>query len=60
MNDVATKSARKAEEVLAATPSRFAIQQFDEIALGDTPPYLVRGLVPTKGLTVVWGPPKCG
>lgn len=61
MNDVAARSAHKVEEVMAnAAPARFNIQQFDEIMLGDTPPYLVRDLIPTKGLTVVWGPPKCG
>lgn len=41
-------------------PPRFTIQQFDEIKLGDTPPFLVREMIPTMGLTVVWGPPKCG
>ena len=61
MNDVAAQSARRAEEALANAPlGRFTIQQFDEIVLGDTPPYLVRGLIPTKGLTIIWGPPKCG
>ena len=23
-------------------------------------PYLIHGLIPAKGLTVAWGPPKCG
>jgi RecA-family ATPase len=24
------------------------------------PAYLVKGLIPSAGLTVIWGPPKCG
>jgi hypothetical protein len=34
---------------------------FDEIRLDpDARPYRVKGLIPTEGLTVVWGPPKSG
>jgi hypothetical protein len=39
---------------------RFQLIAFDEIALDTTPAYLVKGLVPRVGLTVIWGPPKCG
>jgi hypothetical protein len=33
---------------------------FNSIALGTDRRYLVKGLIPFPGLTVVWGPPKCG
>jgi hypothetical protein len=38
----------------------FTLVRFCDIQLGKEPPYLVRGLIPREGLTVVWGPPKCG
>jgi hypothetical protein len=33
---------------------------FDDIKLTTRPQYLVKGLIPRVGLTVAWGPPKCG
>ena len=33
---------------------------FSEIRLGNQRRYLVKGLIPRTGLTVVWGPPKSG
>jgi len=33
---------------------------FDEIKLGAESRYLVKGLIPRVGLSVIWGPPKCG
>jgi len=33
---------------------------FDDIKLGVQRRYLIKGLIPRVGLTVVWGPPKCG
>jgi hypothetical protein len=39
---------------------RFRLIPFDKIALGSEPSYLVKRLIPRVGLTVVWGPPKCG
>lgn len=33
---------------------------FDEITLGAESRYLVKGLIPRVGLSVIWGPPKCG
>ena len=33
---------------------------FDEITLGTQRRDLVKGLIPRVGLTVAWGPPKCG
>ncbi|WP_395697974.1 AAA family ATPase [Methylocella sp.] len=42
------------------TRARFSLIPFGKIKLDTTPSYLVKGLVPRVGLTVVWGPPKCG
>jgi len=39
---------------------RFKLVPFDEIKLGTQRRYLVKGLIPRVGLTVIWGPPKCG
>jgi hypothetical protein len=39
---------------------RFRLVPFDRIVLGSEPVYLVKKLIPRTGLTVVWGPPKCG
>lgn len=39
---------------------RFKLVPFDEIRLGTQRRYLVKGLIPRVGLTVIWGPPKCG
>ena len=44
-----------------AAPARtFALIPFDKIKLDTTPAYLVKGIVPRVGLSVIWGPPKCG
>jgi hypothetical protein len=39
---------------------QFQLIPFDKIALGAERVYLVKGIIPRTGLTVVWGPPKCG
>jgi hypothetical protein len=38
----------------------FKLTRFDAVLLGSSAVYLVKGLAPTGGLTVVWGPPKSG
>jgi hypothetical protein len=38
----------------------FKLIQFDDLALATGRNYLVKGLVPRRGLVVAWGPPKCG
>src|SRR5262245_32979896 len=43
-----------------AQPARFTLTRFDKILFTTSAVYLVHGLVPTAGLTVVWGPYKCG
>ena len=44
----------------AAPPRRFELIPFDEIQVGGAPSYLVRGLIPRHGLTLVFGPMKSG
>lgn len=39
---------------------RFPLRSFDAITVDPTQRYLVKGLIPTGGLIVFWGPPKCG
>ena len=39
---------------------RFALTPFDQIQIGSAAVYLIKGIIPRTGLTVVWGPPKCG
>jgi RecA-family ATPase len=39
---------------------QFELIPFDKVSLDTTPAHLVKGLIPRCGLTVVWGPPKCG
>ncbi|MGJ0505313.1 MAG: AAA family ATPase [Methylocystis sp.] len=40
--------------------ARFQLVRFDEIKPASGTSYLVKGLIPSCGLTVIWGPPKCG
>jgi hypothetical protein len=47
-------------EPKAPTPSRLALVPFDQIELDRAPACLVKNLIPREGLTVIWGPPKCG
>jgi hypothetical protein len=39
---------------------RIRLVAFDAITLGNDVPYLVKGLIPRRGLLVLWGPPKSG
>jgi RecA-family ATPase len=38
----------------------FNLIPFNEIKLDSASAYLVKGLIPRTGLTVIWGSPKCG
>src|SRR5262245_5907657 len=40
--------------------ARIKLVPFKEIALGTERRYLVKGLIPHPGLSLVWGPPKSG
>jgi AAA domain len=44
----------------APTERRFPLVPFNELIIGTSPAYLVKGLIPRVGIAVVWGPPKCG
>jgi hypothetical protein len=39
---------------------RFELIPFNGVTLLTSRRYLVKGLIPNEGLSVVWGPPKCG
>jgi hypothetical protein len=43
-----------------AYEKRFELIPFNKIMLEIEPAYLVKGLIPRAGLTIIWGPPKCG
>ena len=51
-----------ASEAKPVEPSkaRFQLTRFRDIAITEGVAYLVKDLLPTLGLVVVWGPPKCG
>jgi hypothetical protein len=51
---VAFDAKRKTQE------PRIKLVPFDQIRLNTDRAYLVKGLIPYPGLTVIWGPPKCG
>lgn len=42
------------------TSGRNDFTPFDQIEFDKTPSYLIKGLIPSGGLVVVWGAPKCG
>src|SRR5215207_7137470 len=39
---------------------RLTFTRFSQVMLGTAARYLVKGLIPSVGMVVVWGPPKCG
>jgi len=39
---------------------RFRLARFNEIKCDTGAPYLIKGLLPSAGLAVIWGEPKCG
>jgi AAA domain len=43
-----------------STQRRIKFTRFFDIKLSTAPRYLVKGILPSVGLMVVWGPPKCG
>ena len=49
-----------AREKVDIREPRVRLIPFDEIKLGSARRYLVKGLIPRTGLTLVWGPPKSG
>jgi AAA domain/DnaB-like helicase N terminal domain len=52
---------REIDREQAATKARFKLRSFNDVVMpDDTYASLVRGILPSSGLGVVWGPPKCG
>jgi hypothetical protein len=53
-----------AERVAAAkaeyTPPQIHLIPFDQVKLSTDRRDLIKGIIPRTGITVVWGPPKCG
>jgi hypothetical protein len=47
-------------ETLQTIRPKFKLIKFDDILLGTTAIYRVKGIIPRVGLVLVWGPPKCG
>ena len=43
-----------------SAPREFKLVAFDEISLSTETGYLIKDILPRVGLTVIWGPPKCG
>jgi hypothetical protein len=48
------------ETAAMLTPPRFRLARFDEIKPDAGTRYLVKGFLPSAGLAVIWGAPKCG
>jgi AAA domain len=44
----------------AKSKRRFNFKAFADHVVTTTPNYLVKGIIPRGGLSIVWGPPKCG
>jgi hypothetical protein len=44
----------------SAPRRHFSLVPFSAVKLDSEPAYVIKGLIPRAGLTVIWGPPKCG
>jgi hypothetical protein len=53
-------SAHSEDNGAGAQHSRFRLIPFDDLKPGIEQLYLVKRLIPRVGLTLIWGPPKCG
>lgn len=52
---------RRVRQKSSAQPrNRIHLIPFDSIALSTERNYILKGVIPDEGLTVIWGPPKCG
>lgn len=54
------KAIQSAVDSAEVREPRFKMVAFDDIALSPVKNYVVKGLIPREGLTIIWGPPKCG
>ena len=46
--------------LLHPKPPRFPLSRFRDVKMSIDRPHCVRGLLPSTGLVVIYGPPKCG
>jgi hypothetical protein len=53
-------SEAKPSNLVEPSKARFHLTRFRDIAVAEGVAYLVKDLIPTMGLIVAWGPPKCG
>jgi AAA domain len=53
-------SQRHNRNTAAPPPVRFQLARFNEVELMTRPRYLIKNILPSTGLAVVWGSPKCG
>ena len=44
----------------ADTAPRFKLKYYKDVLMSTARNYLIKGLLPRRGLAVIWGPPKCG
>ena len=57
---VAKKLEAEKRETQSEASKYIRLVPFSELKLGAARRYLVKGLIPRTGMTVIWGPPKCG
>src|SRR5262249_31112508 len=55
----AKRDEKRADEEKAKTKT-FDIIAFAQFQFTTSVAYLVKGLLPRRGLAIIWGPPKCG
>src|SRR6516164_4541304 len=57
---LAKKLEAEKRETQSEASKTIRLVPFNELTLGAGRRYLVKGLIPRTGMTVVWGSPKCG
>ena len=57
---LAKKQEAEKRETQSEASKHIRLVPFSELKLGAGRRYLVKGLIPRTGMTVIWGPPKCG
>jgi AAA domain len=48
------------EDQTSTAEPKFKLIPFDKITVSSTAVYLVKDIIPSTGIAVIWGPPKCG
>jgi hypothetical protein len=59
-SDAITVKARATNGSGAHTKVRFPLVRFKDLKPGTAVRYLIKPIIPSFGLTLAWGPPKCG